>query len=123
MQAELLGPGRFGGHPGGFFAHKAQEVARQVLFRRDVLAQHKSVPLLEVLLFVVAQVDEVLHIVAVLEQEPGVLNWVLWDRGAGLELDFAEGVEEGLFSFGDEDCLAGALCGKFLSWKCVVSLE
>lgn len=57
-----------------------------------------------------------------LEQEPRVVDWVLWDRGTGLELDFAEGVEEGLFSFGDEDCLAGALCGKLLVRRYAISL-
>jgi hypothetical protein len=87
-----------------------------------VLAQHKGVPLLEVLLFVVAQVDKVLHVVAVLEQEPRVVDWVLWDRGTGLELDFAEGVEEWLFGFGDEDRLAGALCGKFLRKRYVIRI-
>lgn len=79
-----------------------------------MLAQDEGVPLLQVFFLLRVQVDEVLQVVAVLEQQPGVVDVVVGDDGAGLELDFAEGVEEGLFGFGDEDLFAGALGGGFL---------
>jgi hypothetical protein len=79
-----------------------------------MLGQDEGVPLLLVLLFLGVEVDEVLQVVAVLEEEPRVVDGVLRNRGAGLELDFAEGVEERGFGFGDEDLFAGAFGCEFL---------
>jgi hypothetical protein len=79
-----------------------------------VLAQDEGVPRLQVLFFLGVEVDKVLQVVAVLEQQPGVVDLVVGDDGARLEVDFAEGVEEGLFGFGDGDLFAGALGGGFL---------
>jgi hypothetical protein len=82
-----------------------------------MLGQDEGVPLLLVLLLLGVEVDKVLEVVAMLEQEPGVVYGVLRDGLAGLELDFAEGVEERGFGFGDEDFFAGAFGCEFLEGR------